>query len=258
MALGWRIAIVLAATTLIWRLIDGAADALSGPDYDRTRHALSAVATTALAVPMIVLAYRYLDRLPFSALRRARPRTAGGFLLAGMAGHVLPAAAAVAALTATGHLEIGLRGSPVLPLLALAALVLAYEALPEELIFRGYLYRNLATALPPWAAVLGQAVLFTVFGVAVGAATSADRIVLFLAFAVVQGTIRAVTGTLWAPVGFHLAFQTSEQFAGPHWNRLTADDPALLQQVALGLVPLALGVTVIRLLTRRRTPPPAR
>ena len=251
----WRVAIVFAAATLIWLFVYWAGDALFGPDYHRGRHLASAVATTALAVPMVVLAYRRLDRLPWAALRRGSPRTALGLLLLGAAGYLLPAALAVAVLAATGHLEVGLRAAPaeaVLSVLALLVLVLLYEALPEELVFRGYLYRNLATALPRWAAVLAQAALFTTFGLAVGAAASVDRVVLFFAFAVVQGAIRAVTDTLWAPIGFHLAFQTTTQIFGSSWDVFTVGDLALLQQLALGLVPLVLGVPAVQLLWRGR------
>ncbi|MFI7541893.1 lysostaphin resistance A-like protein [Actinoplanes sp. NPDC049599] len=251
--LGWRVAIVFAAATLIWRLVDRVGDVLFGPGYERGRHVFSAVAVTALVVPMIVLAYRRLDRLPWAGLRRAAPGTALRLLLLGAAGYLVPAGVAVAALAAPGRLEIGLRApaaGAVLSALALVLLVFLYEALPEELIFRGYLYRNLATALPRWGAVLGQAALFALFGLAVGAATTADRVVLFLGFAVVQGAVRAVTDTLWVPIGFHLAFQTAEQLVGPSWDVFTVGDLALVQQVALGLVPLVLGVPVILLLRR--------
>ncbi|MCW6009043.1 CPBP family intramembrane metalloprotease [Micromonospora sp. CPCC 205371] len=250
----WRIAIVFAAATLTWLFIDWAGDALFGPDYDRGRHVASAVATTALAVPMIVVAYRYLDGLPWSGLRRGTPGTVGRLLLVGMAGYLIPATLAVAAISVLGELRIDLRGSlveVVLSVLALVVLVFLYEALPEELIFRGYLYRNLATALPRWAAVLAQAVLFTLFGVAVGAAGSADRVVLFFAFACVQGIIRVVTDTLWVPVGFHLAFQTAEQIVGSHWDVFAVSDLALLQEIALGLIPLALGALTIQILWSR-------
>jgi membrane protease YdiL (CAAX protease family) len=203
---------------------------------------------------MIVLGYRRLDRLPWPELRRGSPRSALGLLLLGAAGYLIPAGVAVAALAATDRLEIGLRGGPAEAVLAvpfLLLLVFLYEALPEELVFRGYLYRNLATALPRWGTVLAQAALFALFGLAVGAAATADRVVLFFAFAVVQGTLRAVTDTLWVPIGFHLAFQTTEQIFGSSWDVFTVGDLALLQEVALGLVPLVLGVPVIQVLRRR-------
>jgi hypothetical protein len=248
-----RIAIVFTAATLIWLFVHRAGDALFGTDYDRGRHVASAVVVTALVVPMIVLAYRRLDRLPWPALRRGSPRTALGLLLLGAAGYLIPATVAVAALAATGGLEIGLRASAaeaVLSVLSLVLLVFLYEALPEELVFRGYLYRNLATALPRWGAVLAQSALFALFGLAVGAAATVDRVVLFFVFAVVQGAIRAVTDTLLVPIGFHLAFQTTEQIFGSSWDVFTVGDLVLLQEVALGLVPLVLGVPVIQLLWR--------
>lgn len=248
-----RLGAVFTGATVIWLAVDRSADAIFGPDYRPRRHVFSAVATTALVVPMVLVACRRLDRLQWSDLRRGSPRAAGQLLVLGAAGYLIPAGLAVAVLAATGPLELDLRGSVLGTagsVLFLAVLVLLYEALPEELVFRGYLYRNLTTALPRWAAVLGQAVLFTFFGMAVGAAGSVDRIVLFFGFAVVQGTIRAVTGTLWLPIGFHLAFQTTEQLVGPSWNRFVVNDLALLQELTLGLVPLALGVPVILLLRR--------
>ena len=248
-----RLGAVFAGATLVWVAVDRCADVVFGPDYQRGRHMFSAVATTALVVPLVLFAYRRLDRLQWGDLRRASPRTAGRLLLLGAAGYLIPAGVAVAVLAAAGWLEINLRVSLLGALgsvLFLTVLVLLYEALPEELVFRGYLYRNLATALPPWAAVLVQAVLFTLFGVVIGSAGSIDRVVLFFCFAVVQGIMRAATGSLWIPVGFHLAFQVSEQIVSPMWNCFAVDDLGLLQEVALGLVPLALGISVIQLLRR--------
>ena len=242
-----RIAIVFGAAILIWRLVHRAGDAIFGQDYDRGRHVASAVAVSVLAVATVVLASRHLDRLPRGGLRRPSPVP----LLVGAAGYLIPAGLAVAGCLAMSWLDIDSDGSLIATVPALIVLVLLYEALPEELIFRGYLYRNLAAALPAWGAVIVQAVLFTLFGMAVGAAGSAGRIVLLFGFAVVQGAIRAVTGTVGAAVGFHLAFQTAEQIVGPSWHGFTVDDLGLLQQVALGLVPLAVGVPVVRLLWRR-------
>lgn len=255
-----RLGAVFAGATLVWVAVDRSADAIFGPDYQRGRHVFSAVAITALVVPLVVFAYRRLDRLQWSDLRRGSPWAAGQLLGLGAAGYLIPAGLAVTVLAATGTLEVAPRGSLLAivgSVLFLAVLVLLYEALPEELVFRGYLYRNLTTALPRWVAVLAQAVLFVLFGMAVGAAGTVDRVVLLFGFAVVQGTIRAVTDTLWMPVGFHLAFQTTEQLVGPSWNRFVVNDLVVLQDLALGLVPLALGVPVVLLLRRavpRRVP----
>lgn len=243
-----RIGLVFVAATAIWLFVHGAGEALFGTgDHHRGRHVFSAVAVTVLVVPMVVLAWRYLDRVPWSGLRRASPRTVAKLLAAGMAGYLMPAAVAVTIFVAAGWVSIDVRGS-VLPVFALIVLVFLYEALPEELVFRGYLFRNLAAAVPVWAVVLVQAVLFTLFGVLIGAAGSVDRVVVFFGFAIVQGLLRAVTDTLWVPIGFHLAFQTAEQIVGPHWAVFVVDDLALLQNVVLGLIPLALGVLTVQLL----------
>lgn len=255
-ALVVRLAAVFGAATLIWLFIH----ALLGTDYGRGRHVVAAVLATTLAVPMVVLAFRRLDRLPWSRLRRAPPRTVARLLLIGVAAYLVPAALAVALFTATDRLRLSLAGpagDTVLSVLALAALVFFYEALPEEFVFRGYLYRNLATALPVWAAVLVQAGLFALFGVLTGSADSAGRAAIFLGFGVAQGVLRAVTDTIWVPIGFHLAFQTAVQLVGPDWGTVLADDPAWLRQIALGLIPITAGVLVIQLLGRRVTGRPA-
>ena len=250
-----RAGIVFGAATAIWVAIYWAGEALFGTDeYDRGRHVFSAVAVTVLVVPMVVLAWHYLDRVPWSGLRRASPRTVGRLLAAGMAGYLIPAAVAVTIFVVAGLVSIDVRGS-VLPVFALIVLVFLYEALPEELVFRGYLFRNLAAAMPTWAVVLVQAVLFTLFGVLIGAAGSLDRVVTFFGFAIVQGLLRAITDTLWVPIGFHLAFQTAEQMVGPDWAIFVVDDLALLQNVVLGLIPLALGVLTVQLLGKRARRP---
>ncbi|WP_127502113.1 CPBP family intramembrane glutamic endopeptidase [Actinoplanes solisilvae] len=250
-----RVAIVLGGATLVWLAVRWFGDALFGSDYHRGRHVLSAVLITALVVPLVMVAYRRLDRLPWDALRRATPRGAMKLILVGAAAYLIPATLAVTGFLLLGRLSVGLDVSPVRALgsvLALVVLVFFYEALPEELIFRGYLFRNLATALPTWAVVLVQALLFTLFGVAVGAAGSIERVLIFFGFAIVQGILRAVTGSLFVAVGFHLAFQVCEQIVGPHWNLIFIDDLSLLQNLVLGLIPLTLGVATAQILMRRR------
>ncbi|TDO32269.1 CPBP family intramembrane glutamic endopeptidase [Paractinoplanes brasiliensis] len=245
-----RIAVVFTAATLIWLAVIALGDAIWGDGYDRARHVASAFAITLLVAPMVLLACRRLDQVP---LEKPSPRL---FAL-GAAGYLIPAVIGVTACLLLGWLTIdtnGPAGVTILSVLALAGLVLLYEALPEELVFRGYLYRNLLALMPAWVAVFAQAALFTLFGMLIGAAGSLGRVVLFFGFAIVQGFIRQATGSVWAPVGFHVAFQTAEQIAGSSWNRFTVNDLALLQEVALGLVPLALGVAVVHLLLRRRRP----
>jgi uncharacterized protein len=106
-------------------------------------------------------------------------------------------------------------------------IVFLYEALPEEAAFRGYALSNLMDALGAWAGVAIQALLFMLAGFAIvalmgllgfepGWAITLDRAILLLTFGATLALFRLWTGSLWAAIGFHLAFQTVMQlfFAG--------------------------------------------
>ena len=138
----------------------------------------------------------------------------------------------------------------VLLALYLPLLVFFYEALPEELIFRGYFYRNLASRYALWLAVVLQAVLFTLFGAAVGAAGSVDRVILFFTFSIVLGILRVVTDSLWASIGFHLAFQWVTQLYSAAVRQGSLQVGGLEAQATLDLVvfwifPIVLGSIVL-------------
>lgn len=132
-------------------------------------------------------------------------------------------------------------------------LVFLFEALPEGLIFRGYLYRNRADHLPRWFAVAGQAVLFTAFGALVGDG-SVERIVVLLTFGLTLGALRVVTGSLWAPIGFHLAFQYVTQFTGAAVldGALRIEGLPDLEFVAFWLLPIAVGGLILAGAAARR------
>ncbi|MDP9847041.1 CPBP family intramembrane glutamic endopeptidase [Streptosporangium lutulentum] len=253
LALLWRILIVFAATVLLWLFVYRGIPL--GHDYDRLTHAVRAVLTTVLVVPMVVAARRLLDRRPWTGLGLPSLRTGRRRLLLGMACWFVPAAIGFALCLGFGWVEISLRTS-VADALQVAALlvvlVFLYEALPEELVFRGYLQRNLVTALPAWQTVIAQAALFTLFGFLVGAAGSLDRLLIFFFFALVLGGLRVATGDIWAGIGFHLAFQTVAQLfdgAGAVFD-VTGFD--VLGIVALGALPFSLGWMAVERLYRER------
>jgi hypothetical protein len=240
----WRVALVFAAATLIAGGIATIGDALFGDDYSRSGHIARAVAALTLYVPLVVVARRFLDRGQMSGLGVAPFPAAWRPLLLGVAAWLIPAAIGSAVVIGLGWSGITLRSSGG----ALAAViglrfvtVLIYEALPEELLFRGYLYHHLATVVPRGLAVVVQAVLFVLWGVLAGAAGTVDRIVLFAGFALVLGIIRARTGTVWTTVGFHLAFQTVAQVTSPVETVLAITDLLTLQAIAFVLLPFVLG-----------------
>lgn len=242
-ALVWRIAIVLIGVVLIWRGIALLAPASGPAPADRAGHALRAILATAIGVPFILLARRYLDRRPRRTLGLTSPRIAlrqfllGVLIWCGAAGLGL-----LLALASGIEISIGGPTNRELMLLAIGLpfLVFLYEALPEELIFRGYFFTNLAARYPRWLAVIGQAALFVLWGAAIGAAGSIDRLIVFFTFSVVLGVLRALTGAIWMGVGFHVAFQWVAQWlvVATADGVVRASDLETLQFIVFWLCPI--------------------
>lgn len=250
-----RVAAVFVGAAAIWLLLSEAVAAALGQDYTRTAHVVRAVGATVLTVALVVSARRLLDRAPFSELRLTSLRVGWRALLLGILCWAVPAAVAGSAVIALGWAHLTVTASVVRGLAGLAALTLLvflYEALPEELIFRGYLYANFAERWPAAATVLVQATLFALWAVVIGAAPSIDRIVLLFSFACALGALRAATANLWSTIGFHWAFQVTAQFLGPRWDAVILDDPNLAFGVAISLIPFAAALAVAVVLARRR------
>jgi len=254
-----RVALVVAAAIVIWLAVYATGRFFGPAAEDRLGHALRAVLTTALVVPLVLIARRRLDRRPLAGLGLAPPGAAWRPFLAGAGFWLAAAGLGLAATLGLGWARID-RSPPttgiLLLALALPVLVFLYEALPEELIFRGYLYRNLADRLPRWVALLVQAALFTLFGWAIGAAGSLDRLILFFTFSLTLGLLRALTGSLWAPIGFHLAFQWVTQLTAQAVRDgvVRVSDQATLDLVVFWFFPIVLGGVALLLwsITRRR------
>lgn len=249
----WRLTVVWVAVTFIWLLIGVLAHARFGVDYNRQGHIIRAVLTSLLVIPLLVWARRFLDRRAWVDLTG---REVWRPLLVGMACWLIPAAVGTVICLALGWVEITPR-APLSEIVALSfglfALVFIYEALPEELIFRGYFYRNLASAMPLRMAIVVQAGLFTLWGFANGGENSLERSLLFFGFAVVVGIFRAVTGSVWAAIGFHLAFQTVAQLLGTVGNQFSVSAPQTLSLIAFTAVPFALGLTLLNMVYKNRT-----
>jgi membrane protease YdiL (CAAX protease family) len=144
----------------------------------------------------------------------------------------------------------------VLQALLVLVLVLLFEAVPEELIFRGYLFALLGERLPTWAVVILQAIAFCLFGAVIGAAVTVERQVAFLLFSIALGIIRAVTGSVYTTIGFHATFQLLSQLTlNPEWTSVQLEDPdAWFSDIAFGLAPLVISPLIVLavVLLRRR------
>ena len=252
-----RLLAVFAGTIAIWSLMSWASSTFGDDELTIPTRFMNAVLVCGLAVPMIIAARRWLDRRPFADLGLENPRRAWRPFLVGMAAFLLPSALGLTVALATGWVDL----QPQVPwstILGWAALliilVFLFEALPEELIFRGYLQRNLATALPPWVAAIGQAALFTAFGTGLWVASEgwgvlAERGIMFFAVAVVLGLLRIQTSSLWTPIGFHLAFQVVAQSLLSDRVTTDNDDALMLAAIASAFV---LATTVTAFLGQRK------
>jgi membrane protease YdiL (CAAX protease family) len=251
-----RLVAVFVAALLVWRLADLLVDLTIGPGYTRAGHAARGVAVSAGALLVWLLALRYPPRRAVDygvRLDRAGWAEAG----AGATAYLVPWALATLVMVATTPTAFSAPVGSVAVLgqaALLVLLVLLLEAVPEELVFRGLLYGMLAERLPSWAAVVGQTALFCLFGALIGAATSLDRLVLFALFGLAMGASRAVTGSVLTTIGFHAAFQTVAQLlVGTSWDAVTVTDPdRWYADLAVGLIPLALGPVVLTAWARRR------
>jgi membrane protease YdiL (CAAX protease family) len=250
-----RFAIGCLLPCAVWLLVDALAGAIFGADYSLGSHIFRAVTTAALVVVAFTLLLRWERTRPadYGVVRAGMLRG----LMLGVGGYLVPFFLTTIAILA---LNLAAFNVPVSPLevagqgLLVLVLVILFEAVPEELVFRGYLFQVLAERLSSWLTILVQALLFCAFGVIVGAAGTLDRILLFFVFSISLGYLRQITGTVFATIGFHAVFQMLAQWTlGEQWGAVSVTDPGeWFALLALGIAPFALGPAVAAVLMRPR------
>ncbi|SDD86715.1 hypothetical protein SAMN05428987_6220 [Paenibacillus sp. CF095] len=115
-----------------------------------------------------------------------------------------------------------------------------YEALPEELSMRGMVYDGLRfrLRLPVFFAYLTQIILFLLVpmsvslsqelvGMDAGNRITLDYMILLLTYGITLQLLRSLTGSLWASIGFHIAYLEVARFVV-----MPGDRPALLNYTA--------------------------
>src|SRR5699024_8408390 len=102
-----------------------------------------------------------------------------------------------------------------LSILTLFITVFLIEALPEEFIFRGYIYRYLNVIFPHWITIIIQTILFSLFAYFIVSMYSVEQLQFIPGFAIILGLFRAISGSVWISIGFHVAIMTSFQILGP-------------------------------------------
>ena len=215
---------------------------------------LSGLAISALVIAVIVVLVRWAGRRSLSVVGFT---TAAGDLRAfglGIAAWTVPAAATFFVLALLGSpLQITAPAAEfwlVLGLLFLA--VLLTEAIPEELVFRGYASAVLAERLSPWRVIGVQTVLFVATVTLLRGDVNPLDVSLFAAMGFVLGYVRLVTGSVWTAVGIHVAFQTASQLVFTHSVIEFGGSPELAM-VALGAVPFTAAAILIPILVAWKT-----
>jgi membrane protease YdiL (CAAX protease family) len=137
--------------------------------------------------------------------------------------------------------------------------VFLFEALPEEMVVRGYIYRNLSATHARWKASIISVLFFVALPLAAvpvermmgleisvnGASTiQPSFLVIMLVFGTFQQYLRVLSGTIWLGVGFHMAFVLINRIMGPRESQMIhfvdATNEGAVQLVALGTVVLIL------------------
>lgn len=249
-----RIAVVIGVTVSALLL----AVALSST-ADPTAHGtlvtriLSGLAISALVIAVIVVLVRWAERRSLNVVGFT---TAAGNLRAfglGIAAWTVPAGATFFVLALLGSpLQITAPAAEfwlVLGLLFIA--VLLTEAIPEELVFRGYVSAVLAERLSPWWVIGVQTVLFVATAILLRGDVNALDVSLFAAMGFVLGYVRLITGNVWTAVGVHVAFQAASQLVFTH-NVITFGGSPELAMIALGAVPFTAVAVLIPILVAGR------
>lgn len=141
-----------------------------------------------------------------------------------------------------------------------------FEALPEELLFRGYIFRNLNGVMRKWTASITTVALFVLLPILLVQIQSrwlgmeiqvgpSDHIttsylLIMCAFGTFLQYLRVLTGTVWTGIGFHLFFLMANRIMGVRESSFilmsdltTSSGP--MQVVLIGSVLLSFGALLL-------------
>lgn len=206
---------------------------------------LAGVVLSTIVVAVLALLTTLVDRRPLGLTRAGLAAASRSAVTGGLAWAV-PAALAFSAVTLMGA-SLGLPrelSDTVSVILLVFFAVLLSEAIPEELVFRGYVFSVLQERLGGWATILVQTVLFTAVALLLRGYTGIVDLSLFVGMGVALGYLRLVTGTVWTAVGFHTAFQTGSQLVLSH-DVVEFSGGHQLAMLAVGIIPFSVGVAAI-------------
>jgi membrane protease YdiL (CAAX protease family) len=216
--------------------------------------AAAGLGITASVLGLVFLLRRHADRRPWSGIGLTLDRAAIPHLLFGIVLAVIVTTVAAAVTVQLGLADWGWSADAtkrsveqglVTTIIMITMSTLLVQGFPEELVFRGYMFRNLGQTLPLWATVASSSLIFGsmhVFSNS-GATTLGERVLYVVAmtgFGLMLAACRTVSGTLWLGIGFHGGHNAfNHQFITIHQGAFTA---AWL--VVLGVLIAGMALTI--------------
>src|SRR5699024_5899643 len=173
-----RILVVLILGIIIWHFITYLSDILIGEEYSRINHFFTAIIITILTFILIQSALK-IDKIPWKQLGHgAFKKNIFSFFL-GLLLLAIPASIGLFIFVIIGWFKITIHTNLnylFMSILILLITVFLIEALPEEFIFRGYIYRYLNVVFPHWRTLILQSLLFSLFAYFIGAIYSVEQL----------------------------------------------------------------------------------
>ncbi len=227
-AAGWVIIFVALGLAAWWGQFGESQWGIAG----KMRYGIQALIMAGMVVPGILILRLKLDRKSIASLGLPGVKRSLFWFAFGVGIIIVPFVAIIVSTLIFGWATMTFNTSgPVIGAFS-ATVVTAFffEALPEELAFRGYIYRNLNTRFARWAAALLTIALFVllpsvltlvqqyVLGMEVRIGGAGSLTIGYLITMAVFGAftvyLRILTGTVWTSIGFHLAFLQMSRIFG--------------------------------------------
>ncbi|CDQ39993.1 CAAX amino terminal protease self-immunity [Virgibacillus salexigens] len=242
-----RIAAVSASSIIIWNFITYLSDTFMAQQYSPLSHFIIALITTVLTVILLQIALK-TDKTSWNQLGQLTVKTNIFSFLLGFFLWTIPAFIGLYICLMLGWVEIKVYTDLsylLMSILILFITVFFIEALPEELVFRGYIYRYLNALFPHWGTIILQALLFSLFASFIGAMYSVEQLQFIPGFAIILGVLRAISGSVWTSIGFHAAIMTATQILGPIHGHFDVSGMFTLQFLSFILLPSVVGAIVL-------------
>ncbi|GAB5526287.1 MAG: hypothetical protein Roseis2KO_41590 [Roseivirga sp.] len=238
-----------------------------------TNQAIQGILLSGIVVTGIWLLRKRDNFTPGDIGHQTRPKAAKKFLL-GMALIIVPLSITItmAFITGWGGLKINSSGPVLSTMLFAFVLTFLTDALPEELLFRGYIYTNLNRRYSKIKSSLITILLFSClpvvsmliqkqllgYEVSIGGANTItpSYIITLIFFGAFVIYLRILTRSLWTGVGFHLVFVFMNQLMGPSESNLlqftSVEGEQALQLTLMGLIlTIFIGLLIYPRLTKQ-------